>query len=406
MPTEKLYWADPFATEVEARVVGLSTWKGAPTVVLDRTVFYPEGGGQLGDRGTLRAHGPLDRPAADAGAAAIVDTQIDDDGLVHHVLAAPWSVTEGALVHGTLDLGRRRDFMSQHTGQHLLSAALAQVCRGETVSSRLGAESSTIDLDLATVDPVALSEAEALTNAWILDDRAVEVSFPTPSELAALPLRRAPKVAEGIRVVHVPGADCSPCGGTHCVRTGQVGWVHVTGTERYKGGTRVTFVAGARAHADAARKEAVLRDLARELTCGVLDVGAAVGRLRADLRERTEAFAATRGELLRLLAERILAERPRAEGVTRVHVRRERDDLPALRSLAGALAARPDVVAFVSAPGADGETLLVVERGAEAQSFDCGRWFTERKARGVRGGGRPERAEGRLPSGFSLEDET
>lgn len=217
MATEKLYWADPFATEGEARVVALRTWNGAPTVVLDRTVFYPEGGGQLGDRGVLRS--------ADGAEVAVLDTQIDDDGLVHHVLAAPWSAgAEGAVVHGAIDRERRRDFMSQHTGQHLLSAALAQVCRGETVSSRLGAETSTIDLDRTSIDGAALADAEALTNAWVLEDRAVEVTFPDAAALAALPLRRAPKVSDGIRVVHVVGADCSPCGGTHCLRTGQVGW--------------------------------------------------------------------------------------------------------------------------------------------------------------------------------------
>jgi len=395
--TEKLYWNDPFATEFEARVVAITAWKGAPSVVLDRTVFYPEGGGQLGDRGVL-VLGEASLP--------VVDVQIDDAGTIHHLLAAPWSHGEVS-VRGAIEAARRRDFMSQHTGQHLLSAALAMVCKAETVSSRLGADASTIDVDLVTLDPRALAEAEALVNARVLEDLPVEVTFPTSDALRALPLRRAPKVTEGIRVVTVAGLDCSPCGGTHCTRTGQVGWVHATSTERYKGGTRVTFLAGARAHADAARKEAVLRELSRELTCGVLDVGAAVAKLRGDLRAKTEAFAATRGELLRLVAARLHAERPAGSAPTRIVLHREQEDLGGLRSLASALAARPDVIAFVGARDPDkGDLVVAVERGAAVTDFDCGRWFKERLARGARGGGRPERAEGRLPATMSLEEET
>ncbi|MBK7396304.1 MAG: alanyl-tRNA editing protein [Myxococcales bacterium] len=397
MATEKLYWKDAFATEVDARVVAVADWKGTPSVVLDRTVFYPEGGGQLADRGAL--------VVGDAS-VPVVDVQVDDEGRIHHVLAAPWAHGE-TTVRGAIEVARRRDFMSQHTGQHLLSAALAVVCKGETVSSRLGAESSTIDLDLVTLDPRALADAEALVNERVLADLDVVVTFPTSDELRALPLRRAPKVSEGIRVVTVAGLDCSPCGGTHCARTGQVGWVHATGIERYKGGTRVTFLAGARAHADATRKEAVLRDLARELTCGVLDVGAAVGKLRSDLRSKTDAFAATRGELLRLVAERVHRERPPGAGPTRIVLHREQEDLGGLRSLAAALAARPDVIAFVGARDPEkGDLLVVVERGSGVTEFDCGKWFKERLARGARGGGRPERAEGRLPPSMSLEEET
>ncbi len=204
-----------------------------------------------------------------------------------------------------------------------------------------------------------------------------------------------------MRVIDIEGFDMSPCGGTHCTRTGQIGVVRVVGLEKYKGGWRVTFHAGRRAIDDARKKEAVLAELAREFTCGMLDVGQSVGKLRAELKTRTDALAATRGELVEVLADRILAQHPPAPGggTTRVVVVREHGDVGMLRTLAGRLATREDVVALCAAPDErdPSEYGVVLQRGSKA-AFDCAAWLKEQAAAGGgRGGGRPERAEGRLP---------
>lgn len=404
MATEKLYWADPFATSFEgaARAAELG---GKPSLVLDRTLFYPESGGQLADTGTLEIGGRTLR---------VLDVQVADDGTIHHFIEGPLPpLGDGDVAaSGSIDLARRRDHMAQHTGQHALSRALVDVARAETVSSRLGATSCTIDVEGALAER-DLARAEDLVNAVIMNDVMVHQLFPTPEELPKLPLRRAPKVATGVRVIDIEGFDMSPCGGTHCTRTGQIGLVRVVGLEKYKGGWRVTFHAGRRALEDARKKEAVLAELAREFTCGMLDVGQSVGKLRAELKTRTDALAATRGELVELLADRILAQHPPAPGggTTHVVVVREHGDVGMLRTLAGRLAAREDVVALCAAPderdaspaGATGEAMygVVLQRGARA-TFDCAAWLKEQvAATGGRGGGRPERAEGRLP-GASL----
>src|SRR5262249_34336398 len=141
MATEKLYWADPFATTFEAQAPPrLAELGGRRTVVLDRTLFYPEAGGQLADTGTLVVG---DRTLR------VADVQIDDAGDIHHV--AEGELAEAALnaaaVRGAIEPARRRDHMAQHTGQHALSRALVDVARADTVSSRLGATSCTIDVD-------------------------------------------------------------------------------------------------------------------------------------------------------------------------------------------------------------------------------------------------------------------
>jgi alanyl-tRNA synthetase len=396
MATEKLYWADPFATQFEA-TARAGQLGGKPSLVLERTLFYPESGGQLADAGTLVVAGAR---------LTVTDVQVDDDGVIHHLV-------EGAPVEGpaagSIDAARRRDHMAQHTAQHALSRALVDVARAETVSSRLGATSCTIDVDGA-LDERDVARAEDLVNSVVTSDVVVRQLFPSAEELPKLPLRRAPKVATGVRVIDIEGFDMSPCGGTHCTRTGQIGAVRVVGLEKYKGGWRVTFHAGRRALDDARRKEAVLGELAREFTCGLLDVGQAVGKLRTDLKTRSDALSSARGELVELLAERILGAHPAAAGggTTRIVVRRERDDLGMLRTLAGRLAARDDVLAFCAAPDEkDASSLsIVVQRGAKVD-FDCGAWLKAAASKtGGRGGGRPERAEGRLPASANLDELT
>jgi alanyl-tRNA synthetase len=238
-------------------------------------------------------------------------------------------------------------------------------------------------------------------NGVVTDDVDVRALFPDEAELAKLPLRRPPKVATNIRVIQIGDFDFSPCGGTHCTKTGQIGIVRVAGVEKYKGGLRVTFHAGRRAIDDARRKEKVLEALARDFTCGVLDVGNAVAKLRGDLKARLDALSAARGELVELVSREVLRNSPPdASGTTRIFVARDKDDLATLRTLAGRLTAREDVVALcVAEDGESGDLSVVVQRGARA-SFDCGAWLKEVAAKhGGRGGGRPERAEGRLPRG-------
>lgn len=385
--TEKLYWQDPFGTSFEARVIAVEP--GA--VILDRSLFYPEGGGQLGDRGAL---------FVGRRTVAVTDVQIDDDGAIRHLVEEP--VELGASVTGTIDRERRRDHMSQHTGQHVLSRALIEVARAETVSARLGEGSCTIDTDKSALDDATLARAEDLVNELVLRDVPVRSHFPSPDELAQMPLRRAPKVATGVRVIEVEGFDFTPCGGTHVDRSGQIGPIKIVSVEKYKGSVRVSFAAGRRALADARAKDSVLRELARAFTCGIGEVPAAVAKLRADLKTRTEAYAHARGELMQLLAERLLAAHPVDPLGTRILVVREGDDLQTLRTLAGALAKRPDVIAFAASREASGDWSLVVERGASV-SFDAGAWFKRvATAHGGRGGGRPERAEGRLPGSVDL----
>ena len=406
-PTEKLYWADAHALAFETRGAVLADHAGKASILLPRTLFYPEGGGQLGDIGTL-AVGPH--------VLRVADTQIVG-GAIHHVLegALPEGIAEAfrssaALdlpVLGTVDEPTRRDHMVQHTAQHALSRALAEAARADTVSARLGLTSCTIDVARPGIADGDLHRAEDLVNAVVMSDVAVLTSFPTPEELAKLELRKQPhaeKSAAGVRVVAIEGFDLTPCGGTHCTRTGQIGQIRIASTEKYKGMLRLTFHAGRRALSDARVRHDALAKIASELTCGPQDVAAAVTKLRAEMKSLRDKLESSRAELAALVAGRLRDALPSGPGPHILPVMRPLDDLPSLRALANELTRDPRVVALVGGQEAgSGEVILVVQRGTEVR-IDCGAFvMAQARACAGRGGGRPERAEGRFPRGTSLK---
>jgi alanyl-tRNA synthetase len=371
--TRRLYHEDSYLRRFDAEVVAITTYKGKPAVVLDRTAFYPEAGGQLGDRGTL-------------GGATVVDTQ-EDAGAIVHVISGD-APAVGTTVTGELDWNRRRQHMAQHTAQHLLSGALLDRAAAPTASARLGESSLTIDVARDRVPEAELALAEELANDVIDDDLAIRAWFPEPDELATLKLRRDPKVAADIRVVAIGDFDFSPCGGTHCARTSQLGAVRITGAERYKGMTRVTFTAARRGRAELFARDQVLRGLAAQFSCGPAEVPAAIDKLRRGAEAADVELTALRGRIANLVIAQLPATGPVIAALP--------GDAELLRAVGGKLVtAGRD--AILCAPDPDGAAVAIFR--AVGSTLDCGALWKQLAARvGGRGGGRADRAEGRLAS--------
>ncbi len=236
MSTERIYYSEPHQTEFEAEVVGLGTEGEQPTAILDRTAFYPTGGGQPHDTGRL-------------GNVAVVDVVEREDGTIQHVLESSAPFTVGERVRGHIDGWRRTDHLQQHSGQHLLSAAFEKVAGAATLSFHLGAETSTIHLAL---DGNPEEVAEAIRTAAELADRIIAENRPMcativeQEEAQQMDLRKEVPVKGDVRLVSIEDFDCTPCGGTHALRTGEIRMVAVLRHERYKKGTRIEFVAGGR----------------------------------------------------------------------------------------------------------------------------------------------------------------
>jgi len=285
--TQRLYRDDPYLLEFDATVVARRQHEGRPAVVLDRTAFYPESGGQPWDTGAL-------------GPARVLAVLEDGDAVVH-ALDRPLSDER---VHGRVDPERRRDHRQQHHGQHLLSRAFLDTASARTVAFHLGAEVTTIDLDRPVTEDQVRS-AEARTNEVVWEARPVRVRTVSATEARGLGLH-PPEGVEQVRLVEVEGYDLDPCGGTHPRTTAEVGVVVITGTERYKGGMRVSFACGHRALATIARHQRVLDRLVSVLSAPVGDLADVAQKARDDLsslerRNRDLLQRALEGEARRLL---------------------------------------------------------------------------------------------------------
>ena len=300
--TLRLDLADPSLLRFDAEVVAVRVLGGRPAVVLDRTAFYPEGGGQPADRGRL-------------GGVLVVDVQ-EVDGEVLHALEGE---APAGRVTGEVDAARRRDHVQQHHGQHLLSAAFEKVAGARTVSFHLGQESCTIDLDqpIAAVGPERLRAAEALANELVFRDLPVTVREFSPAELARLPLRKEP--ARGSRVVVIapdpvadgfdPSAilDASPCGGTHPPRTGAVGAIAVLRAQKWGAGTRVEFVCGGRVVAALAEATHRLQESAGAFRCAPAELPAVAARVAGEAADRRKELEHLLAAAAEVEAERLIA---------------------------------------------------------------------------------------------------
>ena len=228
--TEKLYEQDAFLTKFEAKVLSCVKGKWGFDIVLDRTAFYPEGGGQPYDTGKL-------------GDAAVLEVH-SRDGEVVHTCDRP--LEEGANLTGVIDWDRRFDLMQQHSGEHIVSGLAHALWGCENVGFHLGAEAVTIDLSLPlTEEQIARLEAEA--NRCIWQDRPVEIAYPSSEELAHIDYRSKKELTGQVRIVTFPGADCCACCGTHVRSAGQVGLVKLLTAQKFREGVRIELVCGGRA---------------------------------------------------------------------------------------------------------------------------------------------------------------
>lgn len=230
METEKLYYEDPFISKFTATVLSCEEANGAFKVALDRTAFYPEGGGQPADHGTL-------------GDTAVTDVH-EKDGVVFHTCDK--AVEIGQTVTGSIDWARRFDHMQQHSGEHIISGILCAGYHCDNVGFHLGADVVTIDYN-ADISWEQALDAERRANETIWADRAVEISYPSPAELAALNYRSKKELTGKVRIVTFPEADRCACCGTHVLRAGQVGLVKVLSCQKFREGVRLEIVCGGRA---------------------------------------------------------------------------------------------------------------------------------------------------------------
>jgi len=242
------------------------------------------------------------------------------------------------------------------------------------------------------VGPAAVAEAERLANEVVWDDRAVAVRYASEEEAAAMPLRKESKRTGMLRLVEVPGCDLSACGGTHVPRTGVIGMIAVSGTERFKGGLRVSFVCGARALSRFARMRAALDESVRRISVHPEDLAAAIGRLQDENKAQRQAIRAQQEKLAGSEAEALRARAETAGEVRLVVAHVPGWDAAGLKLLASALTTGAGVAAALVG---DGTPAPVVIARSDAGALDAGavlRAVIDQL--GGKGGGKPGMAQG------------
>lgn len=323
-------------------------------VVLARSYFYPTGGGQEHDTGSI-------------GPAGVVDVLKQADGRVLHVV-------DRALAPGPaeakIDAGRRLRHMQHHTAQHLLTGCFLRLFDLDTVSCNInGSSPSTLDLPFAALSRADLDRVEDLANAVIFENRAVKSGFFSPQEIDSLPLRRKPTVSENIRLVEIDGFDLTPCGGTHCTATGQIGLVKITRTERpNKEVLRVHFVAGLQAAEVLRSAFDTVAALSALFGVHPRDLQAAIQHQAGQLAEAQIALQAASAELIKIEADRLDGDAGQVGHYRLAAAAFSGRSAQDLRALAGHLKGRPGLVSVLSVYDGQKLSLIVVCPPGESQS--------------------------------------
>ncbi len=297
MNTERLYYTHPEVSRTKARVLDIrkvdsvagvtdvadfaDVAAGFDEVVLDRTIFFPGGGGQPCDLGSLAGF-------------KLVEVKEDAQGNVVHVVRAVSGSSDvdgssrlkvGDEVELVLDVARRRDHTQQHSGQHLLSAVLEHECGIHTISFHLGTEYTTIDVTGQLLEKAEIQKVETCVNAWIGDARSIITHVCPPEDLVRFKVRRdLPQGQEIIRIVEIDGYDWVACCGTHARSTAKLRAFKILSCEKYKGGTRIYFVAGDRAVALLSRYFDLAKDAAALLGGSVEALVERVSALNANVQ--------------------------------------------------------------------------------------------------------------------------
>jgi alanyl-tRNA synthetase len=387
--TERLYYSDPHLIEFEARVVDVTERvSGWTAIVLNRTAFYPTGGGQPSDTGTLDG-------------MRVVECIDDGDRGVLHVVQGITPARD-AIVRGRVDWPRRLDHIQQHTGQHILSQAFVTIFKAPTRGFRVLDSSCEIDVELREPTTEKIERAVELANNVIWEDRAITIRNVTAEEASELSLRKEPSREGELRLIEIEGFDLTPCGGTHAFRTGEVGMIVVRSWERAKGLTRIDFVAGTRALADYRKANRSAREVAALFSSGRDDIAHLAAQALEESKDLHRRIRVLEEIAAEVEAQKLLSAAPVSFDGNRLvaHVFDARDtetfevrDAESLKKLAQALIAHSHTIALLASRDKD-MARLVFARSNDAPG-DMNALMREACAMlDGRGGGRPDLAQG------------
>jgi alanyl-tRNA synthetase len=333
LSTIKLYHENPYIKDFTANITKVtSLTNGRWAIILNRTAFYPESGGQPSDNGFLNG-------------LPVIDVQEDGEEVLHIVETQPTTNN----VQGKINWERRFDHMQQHSGQHILSGAFYSVLEANTVSFHLGTDSSQIDLDISTLTPENIQAVETTANQIIFSAKAIHTHLLNQNSLHQFPLRKVPtKDFTDIRLVAIADFDYSACCGTHVTNTGEIGLVKIRSWERKNSGIRIDFVCGWRSLTDYQEKHIILQQLSSCLSLPIADITQGVEKHLLKAESATKELTALKQERCRNLAATLYQQGESIEN-HKLIVYTLTNAIPSeINNLAKELVSNPHTIALIS----------------------------------------------------------
>ena len=279
--TEKLFYQDSHRTEFTAKVISCEEAKDGYRVVLDQTVFFPEGGGQYADTGML-------------GDTEVTDVHEKDD-VIYHTTKAP--LEAGSEVNGKINWDERFEKMQQHTGEHIVSGIVHERFGYNNVGFHLGSDYCTMDFD-GPISKEQLKEIEAAANEAVYQDLEIKIQYPSKDELKDLDYRSKIEIEGQVRIVEIPGYDVCACCAPHVKTTGEIGAIKLVSMVNYKGGERITMLCGRRAMRDYEKKDSMTKEISALLCAKEYEVAEAVVRLKDEQNRMKSQLAEMQQKLL------------------------------------------------------------------------------------------------------------
>ncbi|MBU3089639.1 alanyl-tRNA editing protein AlaX-L [Clostridium gasigenes] len=342
MMTEKLYYENQYEKSFTAEIINIVEKDNEFHIVLDKTNFYPEGGGQPSDIGTIES--------------IPVSSVYENDGLIYHITnKKPIKIHK---VKCSINWENRFDFMQQHLGQHILSACLLEKFNASTVAAHLGLTSCTIDVD-KLLNITQIEEAISYANDIIFENIPVDILYPTKSELKKLSIKKTSiKIGEQIRIVKISDLDINPCCGVHPKSTLEVQIIKVVKFEKHKTGTRIEFLCGKRGIQNSFINDKFASTVCSNLHCNPEDAILQIEKLTQDFSKLSAENRAIKSEIADYEIKEIIENCDKIGGISIIKLIHSDMDLKHVNLLASKLVAYDNVIVLFGVKADDRATLI------------------------------------------------
>ncbi|MHA1610853.1 MAG: alanyl-tRNA editing protein [Promethearchaeota archaeon] len=384
--TKALYYDDSYLTEFDSTVVACLPKDDRFRIELQETVFYPEGGGEPGDLGTLNE-------------IPVLDTIKEKNGTIYHIVAT--EIPPNSKVHGKIDWVRRYDLMQFHTAQHLISSTFWDLYKAETISVHVSEKSASIDLKIDSLNWEMVDKMEQKANTLIYQNLPVIIHWIKDEKiLATFPLRRTVKKSSerGVRIVEIEKTDYSACGGMHLKGIGEIGLLKVHRWSNFKNGVQVEFLFGTRALRDYSMKNKIILNLMKQNTCQDMELEEKIAQYQADITRLRNKNKDLFSNLLEFQIPKMLQEAPTHKDVKILQATFENLAPEEMKKTLNLILATPNVICLLATLRTEEKKIgLTFAHSVEnpPKNLHMGKIIKEvtPKING-KGGGRPQFAQG------------